>query len=199
MGHICEAVPYRVHGEVIMHTLSMSLHVICLLQVDTVIPIGGDGVVCVKANDYGVVFITESRNIHCATCRYGKSDCNHIRKLKLIIDSVMAKETTGIPELEQFQEILYGSKTQKLSSYYLTCLSSKPIPFQPVPETLSIKLQLQTLQQRLNIVEGVCCLTPEWKPCPLCQLENWSEEELSDCLVVLSNQFLPAKGKYCMQ
>lgn len=110
----------------------------------------------------------------------------------------MAGEATGIPELEQFQEILYGSKTQKVSSYYLMCLSSKPIPSQPVPESLSVKLQLQALQQHLNIIEGVCYLTPQWKPCPLCQLENWSEE-LSDGLVVLSNQFLPAKGKYFMQ
>lgn len=161
-------------------------------------PIGGDGAVCVKADGYGVVFITESRNIQCATCHHGKSDCNHIKKLKLIIDSMMSEETTGIPELEGFQEILCGCKTQKPSAHYLACLSSKPIPFEPVPETLSIKLQ-QTLQQRLNVIGGVCYLTPELKPCPLCQLENWSEEQLSDCLVVLPNQFLSAKGKVLRQ
>lgn len=169
------------------------------LQVDTVMPIGGDGAVCVKADDYGVVFITESRNIHCATCRYGKSDCKHIRKLKHIIDSMMSEETIGIPELEQIQEILYGYKTRKSSAHYLACLSSEPIPFEPLPESLSLKLQPQTLKQRLNITEGVCYLAPQWKPCPLCQLENWSEEELSDCLVVLSNQFFPAKGQTRLQ
>ena len=159
-------------------------------------PIGGDGAVCVKAatDDYGVVVITESRNIQCATCHYGKSDCNHMRKLKLIIDSMMSEETIGIPELEVFKEILYGCKTKRSSAHYLACLSSKPIPFEPVPETLSVKLQ-QTLQQRLNIVEGVCNLTPQGKPCPLCQQENWSEEEHGDCLVVLPNQFLSAKGR----
>lgn len=158
-------------------------------------PIGGDGAVCVKTDDYGVVYITESRNIHCATCHYGKTDCKHIRKLKCVIDTIMSEETAGIPEVEQFQEIFYGSKTQKGSTHYLTCLSSVPIPFEPLPETLSNKLQPQALQQRLNIVEGVCFLTPDWKPCPLCQLDNWSKEEFSDCSVVLSNQFLPAKGE----
>ena len=115
MGYICEAVPYRVHVEVIMHSLRISDTELAYDMASAGGYSYGDGAVCVKANDYGVVFITESRNIHYATCHYGKSDCSHIRKLKLIIDSVMVGEATGIPELEQFQEILYGSKTQKVS------------------------------------------------------------------------------------
>lgn len=148
----------------------LDYYVSWLLQVETLIPIGGDGALCVKAiDDYGVVYTTESNNIQCATCYYGKSDCKHIRQLKLVIDSASSEETLGLPELEQFQKILHGSQKHKPSVHYLVCLSTKPIPFEPVPESIAIKMQQQSLQQRLNIVEGICYLRPQQEPCSLCQ------------------------------
>ena len=158
------------------------------------VPIGDTGAVCVKSDEsFGVVSSTNT-GISCLTCKYGKSSCDHVKRVKLLAsDSIDTP-----PHLEPFSESnqpvasdnLKFESSHKLQSY-------KRIPFectQQLSETIC-----KPDADRFRIVDNVCNLKdgePSDK-CPHCSSVCVYTTTPTTSSVITSKRNYSAKGKTC--
>lgn len=164
---------------------------------DSIVEVGSCDDVCLKADTTGVVFISTSGIITCATCRYGKSSCQHVQKLYLILTEHDDEDT--IPEVllpyASAYNRLQGHNKIALKKKYpiLKCISTKKTPFDLPPHLHSI-LSKQS-SERFNIIDGVALLHPDYSSvCCGCGRSNWIEDVPSSAIIVTSNSFVPATG-----
>lgn len=176
-------------------------------MLDTITHIGVADSVCVYAEgSYGIVYISSSLDITCATCRFGKTSCKHIKHLSSVItDEQMQPE---LPDsLQTFSSVLKQSVnltrlnlvTAKHGNprYTIPCISTKQIPF-TIPSHLSVVLTLQSLSERFNISDNVASLIPEdtSSPCQHCAQASWDSPICDlNSVIVTGNQLIRAKGQ----
>ena len=140
------------------------------------------------SESYGVVYCGDS-GIICATCRYDRFHCVHVR---YITDHV---RNDNIPEtLEQFASQLNLEAKKPTKEQSSSLQSSKKIPFE-LPSEMAGVLK-QPFSQRFKMDEGgVCHLRDDDSLCSQCGFSAWYENGSSaDTVIITRNQLFPAKG-----
>ena len=151
---------------------------------------------------YGVLFIANSEKITCATCRYGKTSCVHVKHLA----SFCRNFETELPDvLLQYNNLLQLQLTAPhliLKKHYpdYSCFSKKKIPFQ-LSNEMSKVLQMP-VNKRFNIITSddddameYAMLLPNTVSCGQCNNMSWGEPIFSNkATIVTSNQLIAAKG-----
>ena len=156
--------------------------------------VGNEGAVCVKSGgrDFGVMLYTNT-GIGCVTCKYGKSNCQHVQKMVSVIENTSDEDIPNT--LLPFLAARSRTKVQKMSTN-LKCVSSKRIAFK-TPSSQAI-VMVQSLEFRFNISNSICHLKEDngCIPCLKCGQCLWTEvpsEKLQ--LVILPTLTLRAIGK----
>ena len=155
-----------------------------------VVQVGSCGDVCLKADTFGVIYISPSSVITCASCRYGKTTCQHVRKLTQLL------KTEDIPSiLSPFLDLPCHLEENASQKKYpvLTCLSSRKIPFRPTHDTTA------DVVTRFHMTGNVALLFPdECGICKYCGHSNWIKDEdlFFMSTIVTMNSFVNAKGTY---
>ena len=169
------------------------MYVIALLQVTDIVPVGSCGDVCVKADSFGVVHISASGIITCATCRYGKTSCLHVHKLTQVLSDFPSEEIPLV--LLPYVHALNSDKvTPKIKYSTLSCVSNQKTPFHLTQSMCEIIAQ--PISERFNFVDGNALLHPNnSSTCSSCGLSNWIEDcNFVTAKLVTTNSFIPAKG-----
>ena len=166
---------------------------------DSIVQVGNCGAICLKVEDtFGVVYISGSTIITCATCRYSKTSCKHIISLFQILSNVTDHEDIPKALLPIFQVYCQHNEDKILprqSAPSLSCMSKDKILFD-LTTTLS-SILLMPSSSRFNIVDGLSMLIPETTAvCNRCGLINWSEDLclFTGAHIVTMNCFVQTKG-----
>lgn len=135
--------------------------------------VGVEGAVCVKAaeGNFGVVLPTNT-GIVCATCKYGKSSCDHVGKVLSVVSNI---DEDDIPHLLlPFVQSKNKTKKKQMENPS-SCISKEKISFL-IPPSLAAVMQ-QPLIERLNIQDSVCHLKDydDRIVCAKCGCCNWSD------------------------
>lgn len=135
--------------------------------------VGNEGAVCVKSGsgDFGVLLYTNT-GIGCVTCKYGKSNCQHVRKMITVIDSTTCSE--DIPSiLIPFAAAKGRTKKQTLESQ-LSCVSVERVLFKTQSSLTAVITQ--PLEVRFNISDSICHLKEDVTiQCSKCGQSTWTE------------------------
>jgi hypothetical protein len=158
--------------------------------------VGNEGAVCVKSGigDFGVLLCTNA-SIGCVTCKYGKSNCKHVKKMVAAIDNITC--TDDIPTiLVPFAAARGRTKVQHLESH-LSCVSVERIPFK-TPSSLAAVIT-QPLEVRFKISNSICHLKEDVTiQCLKCGQSAWTDIPWKkQRLVILPTSTLQAIGKAC--
>lgn len=143
------------------------------------------------SRDFGVVLYTNT-GIGCVTCKYGKSNCHHVKKIISAIENTIDED---IPKI-LIPFTVAKSRTKHQTSVQLTCVSSKTIPFK-TPSSLAV-MMAQPLEIRFNISNSICHLKEDNSsiPCLKCGQCLWTEVRCEKRrLVILPTMTLQAIGK----
>ena len=134
--------------------------------------------------------------ITCATCRYGKTTCQHVNKLIHILNDSEDLPQVLLPYAEVYNQLNKKTLTCKKECPILTCLSTKKTPFH-LPPNLSTILS-QSVNERFNVTDGIALLYPDDSEiCVCCGQSNWMRDPdmFMSAKVVTTNSFIPAKGE----
>ncbi len=135
----------------------------------------GNNSLCINANGiYGVLFISQSERITCATCRYNKTSCTHFQHLVDFLES----SKSDLPKiLQEYAQLLLPLPTTSFSHKRYpdySCFSHETIPF-VLSSEISKMLQMN-VRERFNIVNDVAELFPfcnVQQPCRQCNQRCW--------------------------
>ena len=137
--------------------------------------------------------ISTNYQIACLTCRYGKTNCDHVQHLLGFVRS----ESDLPDDLKLFSQAVSQTSVPRPKKCYpdLTCLSKQKIPFVLPPE-LSAVLSMPPVERFLTGSNNVAKLVPDASvPCSECFKMSWSEPYLScTSLIVTERQLLQAHG-----
>lgn len=159
--------------------------------------VGNEGAVCVKSGseDFGVLLHT-NMGIRCVTCKYGKSECQHVRKMITAIDGTIDHDDhEDIPTiLVPFAAAKNRTRKQKMDCQ-LSCLSVEIIQFKT--PTATATAMAQPLEVRFNIRNSICHLKDDITiSCLKCGQCVWTEvPSKKQGLVILPTMILQAIGK----
>ena len=167
---------------------------------DSIVQVGSCGDVCLKAETIGVVFLSSGTIITCATCRYGKTTCQHVKNLEQILNDHVNGDTTPeilLPYVDAYHRLRTETPIQKKKYPTLKCISTEKTPFDLPPHLSSILSKQRSA--RFNIVDGVALLHPHLSlVCPGCGLSNWIKDVATSAKIVTLNSFIPATGSYIL-
>ena len=162
---------------------------------DSIVEVGSCGDVCLKADTVGVVYMSTNAVITCATCRYGKTACQHVQKLHQILKNHDDDATTPVVLLPYADAYSRIQNCTPKKYPILKCISTKKTPFDLPPHLCSILSKESS--ERFNIINGVALLHPDHSlVCCGCGLSNWIEDAAASAKIVTLNSFIPAAGKY---
>lgn len=141
----------------------------------------------------GVVCVGTNQRITCATCRFGKTDCVHVKHLSDICNDSKLDLPETLQEYAQLLSVTPFISLEKYPDY--SCLSKQNIPF-------DVTLDMSTILKmpvgvRFNMTSSVHELVPRTTSvaCPQCQECSWSDPFFHfESTIVTHNQLLPAKG-----
>lgn len=170
-------------------------NVLLLKVIDSVVQVGNCGDMCLSADTFGVVYISASTIITCATCRYGKTSCQHVRKLFQILSDSEDLPQVLLPYAHVHNLISKNSFTPKKNYPILKCISTQKTPFH-LPLNLSAILSKPT-SERFSFTDGIALLHPDNSVvCKYCGLSNWMEDSdlFINAKIVTINSIIPAKG-----
>ena len=173
----------------------------CSLQLeDGIIPFGSEMAVCVLCKHncvdrLGVVCL--DRLIHCVTCKYGTSSCQHVEYLLKSAAECLPEELS--PHLQPFADFAKASTpySKPTTKEKTGCASTLQIPFE-LPQTMKIVLK-QDPSTRFCVSGDVAHLPPNAlsSSCQLCGAMSWSEAFLvKEVALITTNRSFQAKGTY---
>ena len=142
---------------------------------DSLVQVGSCGDICVQADSFGVVHLSASKIITCATCRYGKTSCLHVHKLTQVL-SKFATEEVPLILLPYTHALNSDAITPKKKYSTLTCVSTQKTPFH-LPQGMCAIIA-KTISERFNFADGTALLHPDnnSSACSSCGLSNWIED-----------------------
>ena len=155
------------------------------------VPIGDTGAICVKAGGSLGVVVSTNAGVSCLTCKYGKSSCDHVKKVECI-----TSDSHGIdlpPHLKPFCQSNPRTRTSKFESN-LKCQSYRSIPFECTSEVSETILKSDS--DRFKISDNVCHLIDEGfsDRCPNCSSTCNPTTNPSSSFVFTSKNVYPAQG-----
>lgn len=163
---------------------------------DSIVEVGSCGDVCLKADTTAVVFMSTNAVITCATCRYGKTTCQHVQKLYQILNDHDNDDTTPevlLPYADAYNRLQTETHTPKKKYPILKYISTEKTPFDLPPHLCSIISKQSSA--RFNVVDGVALLHPHLSlVCCGCGLSNWIKDVATSAKIVTLNSFIPATG-----
>lgn len=134
--------------------------------------------------------MSTNAGISCLTCKYGKSTCDHVKKVKcLTLDGI------NIPlHLKPFCQSSHPTTTSRFESNH-KCQSYKCIPFECTLELSEIICKPDVDRFRIS-ADNVCHLMDEGSSdkCPHCSSTCFPTTYPSSCIVITSKKVYPAKG-----
>ena len=148
--------------------------IITCLQICESITAVGNNFLCVNSKgSYGVLYITDTDEIVCSTCKYNKSDCAHKSHLASFCNDYVKAE---LPDsLQRYSELLFHDSSPRSIKKYpdYSCLSKQEIPFKLTSE-LSKILQIP-FEERVSYskIEDMAHLRPDTIVSCECDQGEW--------------------------
>ena len=168
--------------------------------IQAVASFGQPPVVCIRTESgYGVVSVSDSHKILCATCKHKKHHCNHVKFVEEMHMASSIPDADMPDAISEFLYLLHQSSIRKPKKEWCSCVSSSKIPF-VLTSSLSEVLNLPT-KIRFNVTENVAILTADLSTnCSgcgsLCAEMVQQSERVSK--IILTHSVINAKGMHIL-
>ena len=122
--------------------------------------IGSEKSLCINSDGcYGVLYVGSNKRVICATCRFGKTNCVHVKHLCDICNESKSDLSETLQQYAQLLSVIPSVSSQKYPDY--SCLSKQSIPFElPCHLSSVLRCQLKTVSTWPQVFMNLCHVTP---------------------------------------